>query len=257
MCLINFHFQDHPNYKLIIAANRDEFYQRPTAPTQFWEDNPDILGGRDLVGMGTWLGITKSGRFAALTNYRNPNEDQNNKKSRGHIVRDFLESDMTATDYLTSLQKEKNAYPGFNVMAGSPEQLFYYNNIQNDISEISHGTHGLSNEFLNTPWPKVTKGKEQLADYVTRKPHVEADALFDIIADAEEAPEANLPNTGVGLELEQKLSPMFIQTPGYGTRCSTVLLIDRNNYVTFVERTFDQGAFEQENRFSFNIHESS
>ncbi|SFB21519.1 Uncharacterized conserved protein, contains NRDE domain [Lentibacillus halodurans] len=253
MCLINFHFQDHPNYKLIIAANRDEFYKRPTAPAQFWKDSPDILAGRDLVGMGTWLGITKGGRIAALTNYRDPAQEQHNQKSRGHIVRNFLESGMAAADFFSRLQKEKDLYTGFNVIAGTPEQLFYYNNIQNVISLIHQGTHGLSNKFLNTAWPKVTKGKEKLAEYINQNAIIKTDPLFDIISDVEEAQDAHLPETGVGLDLERKLSPMFIQTPDYGTRSSTVLLVDRNNQVTFAERTYENATLENENRFTFKI----
>ncbi|WP_414672256.1 NRDE family protein [Lentibacillus sp.] len=256
MCLINFHFQDHPNYKLIIAANRDEIYERPTAPAQFWDDNPDILAGRDLIGMGTWLGITKSGRVAALTNYRDPNEDRSNKRSRGHIVRHFLESSIPAADFFTKLQNEKDLYTGFNFIGGSPEQLYYYSNIQNEMSQVSTGTHGLSNAFLNTPWPKVVKGKEKLAQYVKQHSTIETGPLFDIIADAEKAPDENLPDTGVGLDLERKLSPLFIKTDGYGTRASTVLLVDRNNHVTFVERTYDRGKFDNESRFSFQLSET-
>ncbi|WP_010529796.1 NRDE family protein [Lentibacillus jeotgali] len=256
MCLINFQFHDHPNYKLIIAANRDEFYKRPTAPAQFWEDNSDILAGRDLVGMGTWLGITKSGRIAALTNYRDPNEDQQNKKSRGHIVKDFLESSMPVAGFFTGLKHEKNVYGGFNFIAGNPEQLYYYSNIEDSISMVSPGTHGLSNEFLDTPWPKVMKGKERLASYLRQNATIETDPLFDIISDAEQAPDELLPDTGVGLDFERKLSPLFIKTPEYGTRCSTVLLVDRNNQVTFIERRFNKGHFENESRFTFQLNEA-
>src|SRR5699024_447635 len=166
MCLINFHFQDHPNYKLIIAANRDEIYERPTAPAQFWDDNPDILDVRDVSRIGTRPSITKSVCVAALTSCRDPNEDRSNKRSCGHIVRHFLVSSIPAADFSTKLQYEKDLYTGFNFIGGSPEQLYYYSNIQNEMSQVSTGTHGLSNAFLNTPWPKVVKGKEKLAQYV-------------------------------------------------------------------------------------------
>lgn len=253
MCLINFHLYNHPNYKLIIAANRDEFYKRPSAPVGFWNDNPDILAGRDLVGMGTWLGITKSGRIAALTNYRDPEEDSSNKQSRGHIVKDFLESELPAEDFFNQLKNKKGAYSGFNFIAGTPEEFYYYSNIQDNITNVSMGTHGLSNEFLDTPWPKVVKGKQRLAAYVRQNTTIETDPLFDIITDAEEAPDEELPDTGVGLNFERKLSPLFIKTPEYGTRCSTVLLVDRHDQVTFVERRFNKGKFEDENHFSFKI----
>lgn len=254
MCLINFHLHDHPNYKLIIAANRDEFYKRPSAPAQFWDSRPDMLAGQDLVGLGTWLGITKTGRVAALTNYRDPEEDSSDKKSRGHIVRGYLESDVSPQNFFRQLKNEKNAYSGFNFIAGTPEEIYYYSNIQDDILSVSAGTHGLSNELLDSPWPKVVKGKKRLADYVQQNAVVETDPLFDIIADAEEAPDEELPDTGVGLDFERKLSPLFIQTPDYGTRCSTVLLVDRQDQVTFVERRFNKGVFADENRFSFKLH---
>ena len=159
MCLINFHFQDHPIYRLIVAANRDEFYERPTAPAHFWEDKPHLLAGRDLSQRGTWLGISKNGRFAALTNYRDASEQKNNVRSRGEIVTDFLDSEVTAAEFLESLQQKRSEYAGFNVIVGTADELFYYSNIQNEVKKISPGTHGLSNHFLDTPWPKVVKGK--------------------------------------------------------------------------------------------------
>ncbi|MFD2761645.1 NRDE family protein [Lentibacillus juripiscarius] len=253
MCLINFHLGDHSNYKLIMAANRDEFYRRPTAPAGFWEDQPHILAGQDLEGMGTWLGITKSGRIAALTNYRDPNEEQHNKKSRGHIVRNFLESSTPAADFLTSLQQENRSYGGFNLIAGHPDQLYYCNNIHDDLYPVTAGTHALSNAFLDTPWPKTVKGKKELKNYITNNRTLSIDALFTILSDAEEAGDDWLPDTGVGLELERRLSPLFIKTPEYGTRCSTILLVDKQHNVTFVERTYQKGVFETENRFSFQL----
>ncbi|RYG71760.1 NRDE family protein [Lentibacillus lipolyticus] len=253
MCLINFHFGNHPNYKLIMAANRDEFYKRPTASADFWEDHPNILAGRDLEGMGTWLGITKDGRIAALTNYRNPNEEPHHKKSRGHIVRDFLKSSTPPADFLTQLQQGNKSYGGFNLIAGNPDQLFYCNNIRDDFYPVTAGTHALSNAFLDTPWPKTMKGKAELGNYIRNNQSFSADALFKMLSNAEEADDDRLPDTGVGLELERKLSPLFIKTPVYGTRCSTVLLVDKKNHVTFVERTYQQGNFEGEKRFSFQL----
>ncbi|WP_325058503.1 NRDE family protein [Lentibacillus cibarius] len=254
MCLINFHLGNHPDYKLIIAANRDEFYKRPTAPAGFWEDHPQILAGRDLEGMGTWLGVTKNGRIAALTNYRDPNEKRQNKKSRGHIVRNFLASSTPTPDFLEQLRRENKSYAGFNLLAGTPDQLFYYNNIRDDFHPVTAGTHALSNAFLNTPWPKTIKGRSELEHYINNTPSLSPDTLFSMLSDAEEAGDEQLPDTGVGLELERKLSPLFIQTPKYGTRSSTVLLVDKENHVTFVERTYNQGIFANERRFTFQIN---
>lgn len=253
MCLINFQLHQHPKYKLIVAANRDESYDRPTAPAQFWEDESEILAGRDLLQMGTWLGVTKQGRFAALTNFRDPTENVSGKVSRGDIVRSYLAGQTTSINFLENLKKDKDNYVGFNVIVGNPEQLFYYNNIQNKIIEIDAGTHGLSNHFLNTPWPKVTKGKKMLDDYVMKHGKIRPEELFKIIFDAEVAPDERLPQTGVSLELERQLSSQFIKTPHYGTRSSTVLLIDHDNWVTLVERTYEKGTFMKDNRFRFRI----
>ena len=253
MCLINFHFQNHPNYKLIVAANRDEFYERPTAQAHFWEDKPQIVAGRDLLQMGTWLGMTKQGRFAALTNYRDPAQLKDDKISRGEIVSNYLEMDISPRDYLEALNRNKDKYEGFNVIVGGPDQLLYYSNIQAEIMEISPGTHGLCNHFLNTPWPKVTKGKCMLKESIVGKDEIDINELFVLLSDTEEADDADLPNTGVSIELERKLSPLFIKTPDYGTRSATVLIVDKNNHATFVERTYKNGEFLKENRFVFQI----
>jgi len=253
MCLINFHLNDHPNYKLIVAANRDEEYGRPTAPAHFWEDKHNILAGRDLLKMGTWLGITKTGKFAALTNYRDIEEDATGKQSRGDIIRQYLESDVYSKDFLESLKSNKDNYTGFNVIAGNENELYYYNNIQNEITKIPSGTHSLSNHFLNTPWPKVVKGKTKLGEYVRGLEIVNPDDLFDILADTEKAQDEHLPDTGVGLELERELSSMFINIPAYGTRSSTVLLIDKTDKVTFIERNYNEGEYTSENRFTFQL----
>ena len=253
MCLINFQFQTHPNYKLIVAANRDEFYERPTAPAQLWEDHPNILAGRDLLKRGTWLGITKKGRFAALTNFRDPNQVEDGKKSRGKIVKQFLTSNTSPQNFLKHLQESKDDYVGFNLIVGNPEELYYYNNIGNEITKITPGTYGLSNHFLNTPWPKVVKGRKRLNNYVSQQSIIQPEPLFEMLTDRTEAPDQNLPNTGVGIELERKLSPLFIQTSDYGTRSSTVLFIDQHNDMTFVERTYNQESLIDEKRYRFQL----
>lgn len=254
-CLVNIHFQEHPIYKLIVAANRDEFYERPTAATDFWKDQPAILAGRDLCQMGTWLGVTKDGRFAALTNYRNPGGETGHF-SRGDIVRDFLANGENPIDFIQTLAKNKGNYNGYNVVVGDGNQLFHYNNILNEMKEIPSGTHSLSNHTLNTPWPKVTKGKKRLGDYVgSHQGEIQVDSLFDIISDRTIAEDTELPQTGIGLELERALSPLFIRIPSYGTRSSTVLLIDKKDNVTFVERTFYEGEYHSEQRFTFKIGE--
>ncbi|WP_342505741.1 NRDE family protein [Sporosarcina sp. FSL K6-2383] len=249
MCLINLNYGEHPTYKLIVAANRDESYDRPTAQADFWEENPDVLAGRDLVHNGTWLGITKSGRFAALTNYRDPAEFGIEKQSRGDIVKDFLMENISPVEFLETLQNHSNEYAGFNLIVGDLDGLFYFSNKQEGIKEIPKGTHSLSNEFLNTPWPKVKKGKGRLRNYVQQHEVVETDALFAILRDTEIASDELLPDTGVGLDLERQLSPLFIKTTNYGTRCSTVVLVGHDGSITFVERTFSKGLLVDEVKF--------
>lgn len=250
MCLINFHVQDHPIYRLIVAANRDEFYERPTAPAHYWEDKPHVLAGRDLSQKGTWLGITKKGRFAALTNYRDPSEQRKDVRSRGEIVTNFLESDMTAAEFLNLLQEKRSEYAGFNVIAGNSEELYYYSNIENEVKKVASGTHGLCNHLLDTPWPKVLKGKADLRNIVEQNRVIHPNELFDLLQDAEPFPDEHLPNTGVGEQLERVLSPLFIKSKGYGTRSSTVLLIDYENNITFAERTYREGEFVEDRVFN-------
>ncbi|MEN2767836.1 NRDE family protein [Ornithinibacillus xuwenensis] len=251
--LILFQLQEHPHYKLILTANRDEFYNRPTAQAQFWQTAPTILAGRDLEQMGTWLGITKEGRVAALTNYRDPKQMKFGKFSRGAIVSNYLESMDTAEHYLEALRKDKLNYVGFNVLVGNPNELAYYNNIEDSMTAIPPGTHGLSNHFLNTPWPKVEKGKKKLQEYTLNREKIIVEDLFQILSDSEEADEKEIPDTGIDKELEKRLSPMFIALPDYGTRCSTVVTIDNNNYVTFSERTFQAGEQAYEVNMEFQI----
>lgn len=257
MCLIHFQFQNHPHYKLILAANRDEAYDRPTAKAHYWEDEPSIIAGRDLLQMGTWLGVTRGGRFAALTNFRDPKQNSEDKISRGDIVRRYLGTHISLERFLLTLKHNRHYYAGFNVILGNQDELFYYNNAQNKITRIPKGIHGLSNHMLNTPWPKVTKGKDMLEHYVWTHQNVDPDKLFDILMDSEEARDDELPQTGVSLELERQLSPQFIKTSGYGTRSSTVVLIDKENHITFIERTYKEGVFDGEKHFEFQIQDNA
>lgn len=251
MCLINFQFNDHPKYKLVLAANRDEFYLRPTESAHFWKDEPQLLAGRDLMQMGTWLGVTKTGRIAALTNFRDPSAPDADKISRGGVVRHFLSTDMDARLFLENLIPED--YAGFNILAGDSSQMFYYNNIEAKTIEVEPGIHGLSNHFLDTPWPKVVKGNMHLERYLSDNEDVQIDDLFEFLQDAEESADGNLPDTGIGSELERKLSPMFIKTPDYGTRSSTVVLMDHGGHVVFAERVYNSGKLQEDNRFEFDI----
>jgi uncharacterized protein with NRDE domain len=239
MCLLLLALQAHPVYKLIIMANRDEFYDRPTAQAAFWDERSDILAGRDLRAGGTWFGITRNGRIAAITNYRDPAALRSEAPSRGRLVSDFLKGGEDPETYLSGLALNAERYNGFNLIVGLQDQLSWYSNQGHGIQRITSGIHGLSNHLLNTPWPKVSRGKAALNAILSNSPVLLPDALFDILLDRSVPSDDRLPDTGVGIEWERILSPIFIAGPGYGTRSSTLLLIDREDRVTFLERTHD------------------
>lgn len=255
MCLINFHFQNHPVYKLIVVANRDESYARPTESAEFWDDEPNILAGRDLLQLGTWLGVSKQGRFAAITNFRDPRLPERTK-SRGEIVRMFLSENLSIEEFIDKLKNSRELYGGYNVLVYDGNKLIHYNNILNEMNEIHPGTHSLSNYSLNTPWPKVVKGKQKLYEHVqSNQSHIDHEELFKIVNDTSIANDNDLPDTGIGIELERLLSPMFIKMPNYGTRSSTIVLMNKNNEITFVEKTFQEGQFQFERKYEFKITE--
>ena len=253
MCLILFSLNSHPGYKLIVAANRDEFYNRKTAQAQFWDEHKNILGGRDLEAGGTWMGITTNGKIAMVTNYRDLKNLKLQAPSRGHLVSEFLMSNSNPITYINNVAKKGRVYNGFNLIVGTPNELYYYSNHREGVSPIPPGVHGLSNHLLNTPWPKVGNGIEAF-DAVLQKPEVKPDDLLDVLYNDTIASDSELPDTGVGLERERALSSMFIKSPGYGSRCSTIVLIDRNNTLTFVERTYEVTTFTYATRrFSFQL----
>lgn len=253
MCLIAFNTNQHEKYKLIMIANRDEFYPRPTASAEFWNDYPYILGGRDLESFGTWMGIAKSGRIAALTNYRDPTLERERKTSRGDIVADYLIRTEPTESYLDELNQSATDYNGYNFISGHPDQLYYYSNQIDQHYALEPGTYGISNHLINTPWPKVTSVKNELDNYLNSDLEINSNNLFRILIDETKADEAHLPATGISKKLEKQLSPIFIKTENYGTRSSTVLLIDYDNNVDFIERTFNNGELKKENAFSFKI----
>lgn len=254
MCLILLAYKVHPNYPLIIAANRDEQYNRPTASAQFWADYPNLLAGRDLEAMGTWFGVTKEGRFAAITNYRAPSLVVDNARSRGELVTNYLIGNASTREYLINLQETRDNYNGYNLILGDINCCWYYSNISNQVEEVKPGIHGLSNHFLDTPWTKVNKGKENLARCIQDPNFIEKEKLFTLLYDDERANVEELPDTGVGLEWETILSSIFVKSPNYGTRASTVMLIDRQKHILFSECSFipDEPQWEEVN-YEFNF----
>lgn len=254
MCLLFLAYKLNPSYPLVIAANRDEFYDRPSAAASFWKDEPDVLAGRDLKEGGTWLGITKKGKIAAVTNFRDLKAVKNNAPSRGCLVSDYLCGPEGPEEYLRNLRERADRYSGFNIVMGDRAGLYYFSNLGGEILKISPGVHGLSNHFLDTPWPKVEKGMKRLSRLISENDNPPFDAMFDVLSDTERPDDDLLPDTGVGLELERVLSSVFVKTEGYGTRSSTVILIDRNGKAAFAERVFDSGPRKfEENRFQFVI----
>ncbi|MCU0367268.1 MAG: NRDE family protein [Cyclobacteriaceae bacterium] len=253
MCLIFISINHHPTYKLIIAANRDEFYSRKTASAEFWNDYPDILGGRDLEAAGTWMAMNKNGKISLVTNYRDPANINPKAPSRGQLVSDYLTNGAAPNDYLEQLAPKAALYNGYNLLVGYPDELWYHSNYGNEIQRLSSGVYGLSNHLLDTPWPKVTRGKEKFNEAISGD-SIGPENLFQLLYDEQRASDQQLPDTGIGLERERALSSMFIKTSGYGTRCSTVITISQNNEVTFAERVYDLDTFaHQTNRFDFVI----
>jgi uncharacterized protein with NRDE domain len=240
MCLIAIATQIHPLYPLIIAANRDEFYHRPTAPLAFWQGQPDILAGRDLEQNGTWLGITKTGRFAAITNFRDPSLMGSTAPSRGLLVSNFLASDQHPEEYLQAIKDSGKEYNGFNLVVGDMNQLWWYSNKKNDIVKIEPGIHVISNHLMDTPWPKTQKALAGMQEICRQNKAIDPEDIFHILADKNQPPDNDLPDTGVGLEWERLLSSVFISSDIYGTRSSAVILAEPSGQMRFVERTFKQ-----------------
>ncbi len=239
MCLILIAIKSHPGYKLVIAANRDEFYERPASPAAFWDDEPGLLAGRDLRAGGTWLGITTKGRIAAITNYRDPSSIKSDAPSRGSLVTGFLSGRQSPVDYLEGLKRDAGEYNGFNLIVGEKHELYWYSNRGEGIRDLSTGIYGVSNRILDTPWPKVSRGKKMISALLYEEKDLAPDALFSMLADRSIPDDKKLPDTGVGLELERMLSPIFITSPDYGTRSSTLIFIDLKDRVTFIEKTFN------------------
>ena len=239
MCLILFAYRCHPDYPLVVAANRDEFHTRATAAAHSWPDQPGILAGRDLEAGGTWLGLHESGKFAALTNIRNPEEQGLNwPRSRGEIVSNYLQSSAKAQEYVSSLQDDLHNYAGFNLLLSDNSRSFhYFSGRTGELRELKAGIYGLSNGDLDTPWPKVVSGKAALSAQLESGPTIEG--LLSILTNRSIAADAHLPETGVGLETERLLSPLFIESQQYGTRCSTVVLRKADGGITLVETSFD------------------
>jgi len=242
MCLILVAHRAHPAYRLVVAANRDEWFRRPTAAAAFWSDAPQVFAGRDLEQNGTWLGVTTGGRFAAITNFRDPGSHLPDAPSRGRLVAEYLRTDVGPADYLAQLRPEASTYNGFSLLVGDGAALYYLSNREGEIRELGPGVYGLSNHLLDVPWPKVRRGKAGLAGQLERC--VNAETLLALLDNTRAAPDDELPQTGVGTDWERKLSSLRIVAGDYGTRSSTALLVGADGQVCFVERSFGERGAE-------------
>jgi uncharacterized protein with NRDE domain len=255
MCLILFAWRTHPRHALVLAANRDEFHARPSAAAHFWNDEPGLLAGRDLQAGGTWLGVTRGGRFAAVTNYREPQAPERALEfSRGHLVRDYLRDGTAAPGaHAARLLDCGDAYRGYSLLLGGPQELVYVSNRVDAPVAVPPGSHALSNHLLDTDWPKAQYGRSALDDLLATD-RIDPEALLELLAERSLVSGAEPPGFDLKLAPELITRMLFIRSPEYGTRSSTVLLIDRDGGVTFVERQFNaEGAPTGTERFEFKI----
>jgi uncharacterized protein with NRDE domain len=252
MCLIFVSFQQHPDFPLIVAANRDEFYGRPSTAIHQWQDNTDIIAGRDIEKGGTWLGISRKARFAAVTNFRNGQRPEN-KKSRGELVLKLLCAEQPETFIDKELAETASLYNDFNCRYYNQQKLYYFSNKNKDmVTTLQPGIYGLSNALLDTPWPKVTGGKTDFSKALEKGPDEEA--LWKVLAENQPAADQDLPNTGVSLEWERILSPRFIRSQDYGTRSSTLVFWSRNGKVNLKERRYSTSGFLDQKNMIIRIH---
>jgi len=258
MCLIFVARDVHPRYSLIIASNRDEYHVRPPASADRWSDFPSVFGGKDLSKGGTWLGIDSTGRWAAVTNYREAHRPINNgASSRGYLTNDFLSSELNAKEYSGQLTRNNLPRDGFNLLVGDSEDIFYVSNRSTHKKTLCAplpkvGLFGLSNHLLDTDWPKVRIGKKRLTN-IFQHDEIDPDQIFELLRDRAPAKNSELPDTGIPKDWEKTLSSTFIVSPEYGTRSSAVVLIHkRSGKIEFHEVSYSPSG-EVDGRASLTI----
>ena len=237
MCLILIAWRTRPDYPLVVAANRDEFYARPSAPAGPWAEDPRVLGGRDLQAGGSWLAVRADGRFAAVTNVREPGAPRG-PRSRGELVRRFLLGDDPAEGFTRALAG--GDYSGFNLLVADGDSLWYSSNRDGQARELPAGIYGLSNHLLDTPWPKLVAAKAGFRASLEALP--DTGGLFRVLADREVVPDRDLPATGLALDWERTLSAVFVASETYGTRASTVVVLGASGRLDFTERAFGRNG---------------
>jgi uncharacterized protein with NRDE domain len=242
MCLAVLAIHTLPGIPVIIAANRDEYHARPTAAAAPWKDEPRIIAGRDLQSGGSWMGMTRGGRYALVTNYRDPMSIRPGAPSRGKLVEDFLRGEAPPADYAATVQENGAAYNGFNLIVGDRDDTWYYSNRGAAARQLAPGVYALSNHLLDTPWPKLARTKTAFTNILGASPKPNIDTLFDALSDRSVAMDAELPDTGIGLERERFLSSAFIVGLTYGTRSSTVIVIDTHHCALYERRFAPDGS---------------
>ena len=252
MCLIALAWQARRDLPLLVAANRDEWRERPTKPAHWWPERPELLAGRDLQAGGTWMGITRGGRFAAVTNFRDPSDKRSTARSRGTLVTEFLLGHDSPARFLSNLSSRASDYNGFNLILGDGTSLFYFGSREGQPRAIEPGVHALSNHLLDEPWPKVVAAQLAMNEALEARDPVPI--LFDLLSDATRPDDEDLPKTGVGKEWERRLAAALITGDDYGTRASSVLAISAAGDVMFEERSRGaDGAVVRTVREAFTI----
>lgn len=261
MCLLIFAHGVHPRFPLVLAANRDEFHARPTEPSQFWPEQPDLLAGRDLEQGGTWMGIARDGRFAAVTNFRDPARTAPAPRSRGELPLGFLREPREPEQFLRELDERAGDYAGFNLLLGSAGNLWYFSNCpgrgDHSARRLQPGIYGLSNARLDTPWPKVEIGKRRLTTLL-RGGEITHEKLSEVVGDRRLADPAALSQQGLDGEMDRLLSAQFITTSRYGTRSSTTLWLEHTGLTRWRERSFDaEGAVTAVREETFALQDAA
>ncbi len=254
MCLVVIAWHVHPDYRLVVAANRDEFRSRPSSPAHWWTDQASVLAGRDLEAGGTWMGLSRDGRFAALTNYRDPSGHKPGAPSRGMLVRDCLTDKRSAVETLSSLSEVSSRYVGFNLLLSDGATLAIHESTTGVVRPLEAGIYGLSNRVLDTDWPKLRRAKAAFQPALAALP--DANPMLALLRDEQVADDHELPHTGVSADWERLLSPIFIRAPDYGTRCSSVVTVRHDGQTRFSEWSWDEhGALQSDVTHHFRAHQ--
>jgi uncharacterized protein with NRDE domain len=267
MCLLVLAWRAHPRYRLVLAANRDEYHERLSDPLDKWPPPTEILAGRDQRAGGTWLGLDRTRRFGVVTNFRELQRPRRSAPSRGRLIPEYLSGTEGPEGYLSRLETDAPGYSGFNLVVGDLDQLWYASNRMDRFAQaLPPGVHGLSNEFLDSPWPKLKRVRQGFESWLERQADVSANMpantsesprpivtdLLALLADGTPAPEGS-PSTGLSPDWERTLSSPFVTHPTYGTRCSTILLIEPSGAAVMFERRFDsRGQASGDSEFSLN-----